>query len=585
MVYSWSYRKCVNDAGYESVDHYFVKLVLPVVAMLVGMFIVLINFLTLPVFVPYMLLGMGFMFITFYPIVIHEKKKVKINENMHLFITYAGTIATLDVGRHILFEKISQKEDFSEISKVMYKILYLAKKWNLGFATTCRKVGELVPSILLSDFLDRFAVMMDFGEDLQRFLYEEQVSVMDDFSTLYKESLENIRLMQEIFVSLTVSIAFIMAVSLLIPLLIGSSIDLVLIYTLVGIIILDMCLMMFVKNFIPSDPLFHDLKDKSEGQKRILKWFSITCPISTLLTIVLLFFSPLPFLVNVAIGLTPLLLVGWIAMTEESKVFTKERFYPTFLRSLGSLVEIKSGAIISGILALQVHDFGLLNESIISLYRRLRLGNDKFKCWYKFIVDSGSHLIDKFTKIFSESIFLGGNAEKIGEIVSNNFNRLLSLRKLKYHLSSSLRGALYGSLIGFATSAYVSSEIAKILADMFTAPMQNMDSGGSEIMASMLGSVLPPINTVDLGKIYVYIGLMIVFHSLISSLLVKIVDGGSYYSALFDFVLMVWIGAALSVAIPSVIHMMLPAVSTATPANIASELAEDAMNLVLTLLT
>jgi flagellar protein FlaJ len=276
----------------------------------------------------------------------------------------------------------------------------------------------------------------------------------------------------------------------------------------------------------------------------------------------MLFLNPFPFLVNVAIGITPFAVVGYIAKDEEKKVFTKERFYPTFLRSLGSLVEIKSGAVISALLALQVHDFGLMNESIISLYRRLRIGNDKFRCWHKFIEESGSHLIDKFTKIFTESIFLGGNAEKIGEIVSTNFNRLLSLRKLKYHLSSSLRGALYGSLIGFATAAYVSCEIAKVLADMFTAPMNNLDSGGGEIMSSMLGSVLPPVTTVDLGKIYVYVGLMIIFHALISSLMVKVVDGGSNYSALFDFVAMVWIGAILSVVIPSVIHALLPTITT-----------------------
>ncbi|MBN2881165.1 archaellar assembly protein FlaJ [Candidatus Woesearchaeota archaeon] len=581
MVYTWSYRKCVNDAGYESIDHYFVKLILPVIAMLIGLFIFLINFLTLPLFVPYLLLIMGIGFMILYPVVIHEKKKVKINENMHLFITYAGTIATLDVSRHILFEKMSQKEDFNEISKVMYKILYFAKKWNLGFATTCRRVGELVPSILLSDFLDRFAVMMDFGENLQTFLYDEQISVMDDFSTVYKESLENIRLMQEVFVSLTISIAFIMAVSLLIPLIVGSSIDLVLIYTLLGIIFLDISLYGFVRNFVPSDPLFHDLKDKAEGQKKIFKFFSILFPVSTLLTILLLFFSPLPFLVNVGIGILPLGVVGFIGQNEEKKVFTKERFYPTFLRSLGALVEIKSGAIISALMALRIHDFGLMNDSIISLYRRLRLGNDKVKCWYKFIVDSGSHLIDKFTKIFSESMFLGGNCEKIGEIVSTNFNRLLSLRKLKYHLASSLRGALYGSLIGFAAAAYVSSEIAKVLADMFSAPLNNIETGGSEIMTAMLGSVLPPINTVDLGKIYVYIGLMIIVHSFISSILVKVVDGGSYYSALFDFVLMVLIGAGMSVMIPRTIRSLLPGIETVS--GVAADATGTALELVLSL--
>lgn len=564
MVYTWTYKKCVNEAGYESLDHYFVKLVLPVVAMLLGLFIFLINFDLLPVFVPYLLVSMGILFIVLYPIATYEKKKVKINENLHLFITYAGTVSTLDVSRDILFEKISQKEDFSVISKIMYKILYFAKKWNLGFAKTCRRVGELVPSPPLSDFLDRFAVMMDFGENLQIFLYDEQVSVMDDYDSLYKQALENIKLMQEIFVSITISIAFIMAVSLLLPIIVGSSIDVVLIYTLAGIVFLDVALYAFVKNFIPSDPLFHDLKDKSPGQERILRTFAFCLPISTLILIITLFFSPLPFLVNVGLGITPLAIVGYITQKEEKKILSKEKFYPSFLRSVGSLIEIKSGAIISALLALRVHDFGMLNESITSLYRRLRLGNDKTKCWYRFIVDTGSHLIDKFTKIFTESIFLGGNAEKIGEIISINYTRLLALRKLKNQLASSLRGALYGSLVGFATSAYVSTQIAKILGDMFSAPFDSMETGGSEVMSAMLGSVLPPIIEINMEKIYIYVGIMIIFHSLVSALLVKIVDGGSYYGALLDFVLMVWIGAILSAVIPGVIEGLLPGMEVAS---------------------
>jgi len=575
MVYAWSYKKCVNEAGYESLDHYFVKLVLPVVAMLLGLFIFLINFDLLPVFVPYLLMAMGFLFVVLYPIGVYEKKKVKINENLHLFITYSGTIATLDVSRDILFEKISQKEDFNVISKVMYKILYFSKKWNLGYAKTCRRVGELVPSPPLSDFLDRFAVMMDFGENLQTFLFDEQVSVMDDYDSLYNQSLENIKMIQEIFVSITVSISFIMAVSLLLPIIVGGSIDLVLIYTLAGIIFLDIFLFVFVKNFIPTDPLFHDLEDKSPGQKKILRIFGFCLPISTLILILVLFLNPFSFLVNIGISLIPLAVVGFIAGKEEKKIQTKEKFYPTFLRSLGSLIEIKSGAIISALLALRVHDFGMLNESINSLYRRLRLGNDKVKCWYKFIVDTGSHLIDKFTKIFTESIFLGGNAEKIGEIISINYNRLLSLRKLKFQLASSLRGALYGSLVGFATSSYVSTQITKILGDMFSAPFENIEEGGSQIMSAMLGSVIPPIAEINMDIIYLYVGIMILVHSFISSLLVKVVDGGSYYSALFDFVLMVWIGAILSIVIPGMIEGLLPGMETASTS--AQDVVEDAI--------
>jgi archaellum biogenesis protein FlaJ (TadC family) len=67
---------------------------------------------------------------------------------------------------------------------------------------------------------------------------------------------------------------------------------------------------------------------------------------------------------------------------------------------------------------------------------------------------------------------------------------------------------------------------------------------------------------------------MIVFHSLISSIIVKVVDGGSYYSALMDFGLMLWIGAGLSVFIPAGISSMLPSMSSS---EMAAELAGDSV--------
>jgi len=57
--------------------------------------------------------------------------------------------------------------------------------------------------------------------------------------------------------------------------------------------------------------------------------------------------------------------------------------------------------------------------------------------WAYFSGESGSQLIYEFCNIFVDVTKLGGDPEKACEIISENFPRLLHLRKLREQLSGS----------------------------------------------------------------------------------------------------------------------------------------------------
>lgn len=553
-------QKMVANMGFISLNEFLLKFALPIF-IIVTLFSVVIKFffITLPNFFPYLVFLFGILFVVAYPWINFQKKKVNINENLHLMITYAGTLSTVDIQRNILFRRLSEAKKFGEISVITEKILYLAKSWNLGFSQSARKIAKISPSEIFADFLDRFAVMMDFGQNLKVFLADEQDAVMDDFESEYKKSLENIKLLQEVFVSLTIAIAFVMATALLLPIIAGISINLVVQISLGSIIIVDLFLYFVVKSFIPSDTLCHSLPIKDEGTKKIVRNFYIFAPLSIVLTLLLLYLDILPFLFNFSLGLSPLLIVGVYAQEHENKVYSRDLAFPSFIRALGSVVEVRLGAVISSLKSLQVHDFGVLNELVIALYRRLRLGNDKFRCWLFFAAESGSNLITNFSQIFAEAVYLGGNAEKIGEMVSKIFSRLISLRKLRLQLASSVRGAFYGSLVGFASASYVSAKITEMLAVLFSSPLQGLEGQDGGYMASVVSSIAPASGMeINFAQISMYIGIMILIHCILSSLIIKIVDGGNYYAALFDLIIMLWIGAIISWVLPSLIDTMMP---------------------------
>ena len=266
----------------------------------------------------------------------------------------------------------------------------------------------------------------------------------------------------------------------------------------------------------------------------------------------------MPFLFNFAIGLSPLLAVGVLAQNHEKLVFSRDLAFPSYIRALGSAIEVKMGAVVGSLRELQVHDFGVLNQMSINLYRRLKLGSDKFKSWMFFAAESGSYLIAKFSQIFSEGVYMGGNAEKIGEIISKNFNKLIQLRKQRIQLSSSVRGAFYGSLVGFASASYVSAKITQLLSVLFTQPFSSL-KGTDTTLTSVVSSLAPSSAlAINFDEVAVYIGIMIIIHSVISALIIKMVEGGINYAALFDLVVLLWIGAAISYILPKGVDSFLP---------------------------
>lgn len=556
--------KIIANMGYKNETDFFIKYILPLSGVILfGFFITLFIFTNLHPLFPYMILLIGVLFILLYPYIQFESKKNSIDENLHLFITYAGTIATIDISRHLLFREVADKKALGEIANVATKIEYFAKEWNVGFAKTCRMIGRIIPSKIFADFLDRLAIMFDFGESLETFLQDEQSAVMDDFSSNYKKSLENIKTIQDIFLSLTMALGFLISIGLILPLLGASSMDAVVRWALVIILFLDLFVLVFVHNFIPSDKLIQSTDIVDGGMKKIYRMIFICFPITFFLLLLLKLVTPFPFLIVIAISISPLFIVGLIAQQVENEVFVRDKAFPAYIRTLGSAIEIKGGAVMSALRSLQVHDFGPMNKLSNDLYRRLKTGNDKRMCWKYFSAESGSNLIYQFSQIFSEAIFLGGAPERIGEIVSQNFQKLISLRKLRLQLASGLRGALYGSLLGFSAAAYVSAQIAGLLGQMFSVPFDAIDSGMNPLDGIIGDSATSGLG-IDMEMVKLYIGIMILVHAVVSALIIKIVDGGTPYAALFDMVTMIWMGAALSISLPWAMDLLLPGIEELT---------------------
>jgi archaeal flagellar protein FlaJ len=542
--------------NHESFVELFISHSLPITVSFLALGTIILSALqNLPWWSGFLIIVAGFLWGFGWPFYRYFSMKKDIEKHLYLFITYAGTISTMKISNANIFKLISEKKVFGAIGDIFEKITYLAKSWNMGYAYSCRRIARSCPSKILEDFLDRMAVSLDMGEEIGKFFIDEQKSVMNDFSTQYRQNLETLKMIQEIFVSFSISGALVMGIVLLSPLITDMVIEDIVLKVAIGFVLVDVLLLIMVLLNIIFDPLYTEVRHENTEERK-LHYINIGCHFLALLIFIsLLNFSKLSFIFVVAWSVLPLILPSFFAGEEESRLMKSDASFPVYIRAIGSSINVRQGAIASALQATQVHDFGILNEPSIRLYKRLKLGNDKYVCWDLFGSEVGTYLGYHFSRIFSQSVYLGGKAGIIGNIVSNNFQKILSLRKFKYQIKSSMRSAFYGAYFGLAATLYVSVEISRTLVSAFTST-----SGGDMELSDFIGNMFPAGN-IDFELIILIISVMLIIHAVFKCVILSVVHGTKISSYYFDLVFMIWICALLSWILPIFVAQMIPDIS------------------------
>jgi archaeal flagellar protein FlaJ len=562
------YEEAVRLAGYPNLDTFFRKIFLPVAA--AGFALGMSSFLLVWMYggafdlgaaqpmlllIPLTIIVLALAGPLAYPYYGIERIKVNIHENIHYFITYAGSLSTLHVKRRQLFRFASQRVEYGEIAKVMEKVSYLSDYWNLGLVKTCRKLSTLVPSKILGNFLDRMSAAFDFGERLDVFLLNEQSAVMEDYATEYKQSLETLSIIQDALVSLTIAVAFMMTIAFMLPLIMGYDIYVLVALSGMVLLLVDLFSIIFIDSFITHDTICHRLPIKPPEYKQMKALVAPVILLCLVLLAVLLYFQPLPWTpILVSIALSPLAIIGWMASRMESMVIGKDQAFPAFMRSLGGSLSARGGSLVGTIGPLRIHEFGVLNESVRRLYARLRIRCDKFQSWMYFAGETGSNMIEKFGSIFIQVINLGGNAEKASIIISDNFIKLLSLRERRLQLAGSVRGVYYGTLLGIAGATYSTLRMVGLMDATFKKSFAAIAQTPS--VSTLTQGILPSIGDINMPVVENILFVILLIHVAFCAYSVKMVDGGSKYCAFQDFVIMLWLVALTAVMVPASFDFM-----------------------------
>ena len=485
-------------------------------------------------------------FVVMYPFSVAAANAKDIDSDMHYFVTQMGALALANTARKELFKMISEDPNYHLIGEECGKIYLLMDTWNLSLADACRFVAERTPSVLFADFLDRFAHAVQSGEKIERFLGAEQDTVMRDYATMYSGALTSIDIVKEMFVSLIMSLIFLASFSAIMPIITGMDATNLMLISTFSFAVADFSVIMFIRAKMPRDQIWQQLGIESESDRK-LKRSIVFSLAGCLVTIVLVRFVIAPDVIKIAIILTPLLYTGRIAAKEEAKIKRKDDNYPSFLRSLGSSASARGGMIGEALKSLRTHDFGPLTTTINRLYSRLVSRINKLDAWNLFSVETGSNLIQRFSVMFVESTHLGGEAETVSDMIATNFHQIVRLRKLRYQSASTMVGVFYGLTAGIGFTLYVSLGVVELMQGMFEAV--ELPPGMS------MGMIL--YTDIDIDILYTLVTIIILLHSLLSSLMIRFVDGGNLLNGTTHFVMMVWIGAISAVVCKASVSSLL----------------------------
>ena len=475
-----------------------------------------------------------FAIVIIYPISSLEGKKKEIDNNIQYYITHMGVLATSQMTRVDLLLKLSHTEAYGYLAKETGRIYALVFYWHVSFPVACRFIAQRTPSVLFSDFLDRMAHSVQAGQDFGEFVLSEQTVVMNDFTTMYQDSLNSIDMVKEMFISMCMSLIFIVAFAIIMPIITGMDSIILLGGSIAIFIGTELVILLYARSKVPADRIWHTLDIETPADRRI-KWsMPISLFLCMIVTVIVLVFTKLPTTIMFAASLTPLLLTGLIARTEENKIKRYDNNFGAFIRSLGGAAGSRSGLILESLKELISHDFGPLSENVNSLYKRLKTRLNTPRSWEHFAAGTGSNLIERFATMFVEGTNVGGKPAIIGDIISKNFMSILSMRKLRYSSASSLIGVLYGMTAGISATMFLALSIIAMLAKMFSnISIPDIDIGIS--IATISATNIPLMTTMLM--------IMMVCHSLMSAMLIRIVDGGHPFNTYTHFVGLVWVSA------------------------------------------
>jgi flagellar protein FlaJ len=482
-----------------------------------------------------------------YPKILRDQKRKEIEDRLHLFITHMTILSTANIDRVEVFRTLGEEEEYGALAEEMRRITQLVDTWNQSLDDALRIRSDKSPSKPFADFLDRLAYTINAGQEIQDFLLSEQDVVIQNYVTIYEGSLENLEVMKDLYLSMVLSVTFALVFATVLPILTGTDPTMTVGAVVVLFAFVQTGFLVLIRSTAPYDPVwYHPEKHTTDAEWRI----RISVAVGFVLTLVMMVSCllvlmgqtgidpdsiPLPF--YAAIPTTPLLVPGLVVRREEERIKERDDEFTNFIRALGATETAKQSTTTRVLESLRGKEFGALTQNVDDLYKRLNMRIEPSMAWRLFTADSRSYLIQTFSEMFLVGRQMGGDPKQLGELISSNMNVVLQLRERREQSTVTLIGVLYGISAASTFAFFIGLEIVGVLSSMSI----GLNSSQLDITTIIHTDVY------DIPTIEYLLVIIVLLNSVLSSLIIRIADGGHKVNAYMHFVFLTWISSVIAV--------------------------------------
>ncbi|MCD2200456.1 archaellar assembly protein FlaJ [Halobacterium sp. KA-4] len=517
-------------------------------------------FLDLPLFVavPVPMLGaLVLVAAILYPKIKRDQRKTQMENQFHLFVTHMTILSTTNIDRVEVFRRIGNEHEYGPLAEESRRIVQLIDAWNQSLDDACRMRANKVPSNLVADFLDRLAYTINSGESLESYLTSEQDSIIRNYVTVYQGQLENLQVMKDLYLSMVLSVTFALVFATVLPILSGTNPTLTVSSVVVLYTFIQIGFVYAIYTVSPSDPLWYFPENRTtstEWRLRIATTVGIGLSLVLVAGELVVFLGwtsiaprSIPLPLYAAIPTTPLVIPGLVARAEEERVKDRDDAFTNFIRALGASETARQTTTTRVLETLRTKEFGALTGLVDDLYKRLNLRIDASKAWRHFSADAHSYLIQKFSEMYLIGRQMGGDPKHLGNLISGNMSEVQQLRQRRNQAASTMIGVLYGITAAATFAFFIGLGIVDVISGL------GLSFSNS---ALDIGSI---INTAvyDIQLIEYLLVVTILINAVLSSLMIRVIDGGHKVNAYLHFVVLTWISAIIGSLTLSLVESLL----------------------------
>ena len=423
-------------------------------------------------------------------LIVKATGEVKIDPDLLFSLLHMRALATGKVPVTEMLDVVSRGSSYREYGDVYRKIAILAKEWGYSIADAITYIGREIREKAFREFLLRLATVARLGEDLEPFLNVEYNTIKSEYENQYVRAVNSLRVLLGVYASSVGAVSFAISSFLLLAFFYGGKMGVVEISFFASFASLIAMALVIIR-LTPKD--YFENEEEKPDMARYIDFWSLGATLASiaLLTRDVLIKKSYFTSFVAALGVLGVLLLpaGILATSYEGNINDIDAFFPVFIRSLGSHLSIVPS--LSRALRLLTRvELGKLKKPLRKLYAIIESGISPDIAWKKFARETGSELVRRGTKIFSDAISRGGDLTQVGVIISDHTNFHLALRRSRAQIASGFISTVIIMHISMVSLLELVLDIMVYFGGMLTSIRSGVNPGLASLIIS--GSINEP---------------------------------------------------------------------------------------------